>query len=75
MDVFDCHVNRSPCSGVVSEILYVPGKFLMLLWIKQVKIMREIIIKLKFSQGEIIVVQIAGLIARRIVTETSKDWN
>ena len=27
MDVFDCHVNRSPCSGVVSQILYKPGKF------------------------------------------------
>ena len=28
MDVFDCHVNRSPCKGKVSEILYKPGKFL-----------------------------------------------
>ena len=27
MDVFDCHVNRSPCSGAISEILYKPGKF------------------------------------------------
>ena len=28
MNVFDCHVNRSPCSGKISEILYKPGKFL-----------------------------------------------
>ena len=28
MNVFDCHVNRSPCSGTVEEILYKPGKFL-----------------------------------------------
>ena len=28
MNVFDCHVNRSPCSGKVSEILYKPGKFI-----------------------------------------------
>ena len=28
MNVFDCHVNRSPCAGKVSEILYKPGKFL-----------------------------------------------
>ena len=28
MNVFDCHINRSPCSGVISEILYKPGKFL-----------------------------------------------
>ena len=27
MNIFDCHVNRSPCSGVISEILYKPGKF------------------------------------------------
>ena len=28
MNVFDCHVNRSPCEGKISEILYKPGKFL-----------------------------------------------
>ena len=28
MNVFDCHVNRSPCSGKISEILYKPGKFI-----------------------------------------------
>ena len=28
MNVFDCHVNRTPCSGKVTEILYKPGKFL-----------------------------------------------
>jgi phosphatidylserine decarboxylase len=40
-------------------------------WIKQVKIMREITTKLKDKHGnDIIVVQIAGLIARRIVCET-----
>ena len=27
MNVFDCHVNRTPCSGKVSQILYKPGKF------------------------------------------------
>ena len=27
MNVFDCHVNRIPCSGKVSKILYMPGKF------------------------------------------------
>ena len=27
MNVFDCHVNRSPCAGKVEEILYKPGKF------------------------------------------------
>ena len=28
MNVFDCHVNRTPCEGKISEILYKPGKFL-----------------------------------------------
>ena len=28
MNVFDCHVNRTPCQGKISEILYKPGKFL-----------------------------------------------
>ena len=27
MNAFDCHVNRSPCSGKVSDIIYVSGKF------------------------------------------------
>ena len=46
----------------------------MHLLIKQVKTMKEIIIKLQIKKGEdIIVVQIAGLIARRIVCEISKD--
>ena len=45
MNVFDCHVNRTPCAGKVEEILYKPGKFLMHHLIKQVKIMKEIIIK------------------------------
>ena len=28
MNVFDCHVNRTPCAGTVEDILYKPGKFL-----------------------------------------------
>ena len=28
MNVFDCHVNRTPCSGTISEIIYKPGKFI-----------------------------------------------
>ena len=27
MNVFDCHVNRTPCSGKISQIIYKPGKF------------------------------------------------
>ena len=74
MDVFDCHVNRSPCSGVVSEILYKPGKFINASLDKASEDNERNYFKIKNnSGGEIIVVQIAGLIARRIVTEVSKD--
>ena len=74
MNVFDCHVNRSPCSGKVSEILYKPGKFINASLDKESEDNEKNYYKIKNSQGEdIIVVQIAGLIARRIVTETSID--
>ena len=74
MNVFDCHVNRSPCSGKVSEILYKPGKFLNATLDKASEDNERSYYKIKSSLGEdIIVVQIAGLIARRIVTEASKD--
>ena len=74
MDVFDCHVNRSPCSGAISEILYKPGKFLNASLDKASEDNERNYYKIKNSDGEdIIVVQIAGLVARRIVTEVSKD--
>ncbi len=74
MDVFDCHVNRSPCSGVVSDIFYKPGKFINASLDKASEDNERNYFKIKNNSGEeIIVVQIAGLIARRIVTEISKD--
>ncbi len=74
MDVFDCHVNRSPCSGAISEILYKPGKFFNASLDKASEDNERNYYKIKNSDAEdIIVVQIAGLVARRIVTEVSKD--
>ena len=74
MDVFDCHVNRSPCSGAISEILYKPGKFFNASLDKASEDNERNYYKIKNSDGQdIIVVQIAGLVARRIVTEVSKD--
>ena len=73
MNVFNCHVNRVPSSGKIEEIFYKPGKFLNASLIKQVKKMREIIYKVNLKNGEeIIIVQIAGLIARRIVCEVEQ---
>ena len=74
MNVFDCHVNRSPCAGKVSEILYKPGKFLNASLDKASEDNERNYYKITNSKGEdIIVVQIAGLIARRIVTETTEN--
>ena len=74
MNVFDCHVNRTPCSGTVSEILYNPGKFFNASLDKSSEENERNYYRIKNISGEeIVVVQIAGLIARRIVTDVSKD--
>ena len=74
MNVFDCHVNRSPCSGKISEILYKPGKFLNASLDKASEDNERNYYKITNNHGEnIIVVQIAGLIARRIVSEVSEN--
>jgi len=74
MNVFDCHVNRAPCSGKVTEILYKPGKFFNASLDKASEDNERNYYKISNSNGEeIIVVQIAGLIARRIVAETSEN--
>ena len=74
MNVFDCHVNRSPCSGKVLEILYKPGKFINASLDKASEDNERNYYKIINKNGEeIIVVQIAGLVARRIVTETSEN--
>ena len=76
MNVFDCHVNRTPCSGVVEDILYKPGKFLNASLDKASEDNERNYYKIKDQQNnDIIVVQIAGLIARRIVCESNKDQN
>ena len=74
MNVFDCHVNRTPCEGKISEILYKPGKFLNASLDKASEDNERNYYQITNSKGEdVIVVQIAGLIARRIVCESSKD--
>ena len=74
MNVFDCHVNRTPCSGKIEEILYKPGKFVNASFDKASEDNERNYYKIKDSHGnDIIVVQIAGLVARRIVCESSKN--
>ena len=74
MNVFDCHVNRIPCSGKIEEILYKPGKFFNASLDKASEDNERNYFKIKNSQGQdVVVVQIAGLVARRIISEVSKD--
>ena len=74
MNVFDCHVNRTPCAGLVEEILYKPGKFLNASLDKASEDNERNYYKIKDPHGnEIVIVQIAGLIARRIVCESNKN--
>jgi len=74
MNVFNCHVNRTPISGKVEEIYYKPGKFLNASLDKASEENERNYFKIKTSSGEeIILVQIAGLIARRIVCQVEQD--
>ena len=71
MNVFDCHVNRTPCSGKISQIFYKPGKFINASLDKASEENERNYFKIQNSSGDdIIAVQIAGLIARRIVNES-----
>ena len=74
MNVFNCHVNRTPISGKVEEIYYKPGKFLNASLDKASEENERNYFKIKTPSGEeIIIVQIAGLIARRIVCQVEQD--
>jgi len=74
MNVFNCHVNRVPSSVKINKIFYKPGKYLNASLDKSSEENERNFVKLKNSTGdEIILVQIAGLIARRIVCETKEN--
>ena len=76
MNVFNCHVNRTPIEGKVEEIFYKPGKFFNASLDKASKENERNYYKILSTKGEeVIIVQIAGLIARRIICEVSKDQN
>ncbi len=74
MNAFNCHVNRTPLTGTVEEINYKPGKFLNASLDKASEENERNYYKIKCSKSgeEIIIVQIAGLIARRIVCEVEE---
>ncbi len=74
MNVFDCHVNRSPSSGKIEKIFYKPGKYINASLDKASEDNERNYVKIINSNGdELILVQIAGLIARRIVCESKEN--
>lgn len=68
MNVFDCHVNRSPVQGRITQILYTPGLFLNAELDKASEDNERNALVIETAGTKIGVVQIAGLVARRIVS-------
>ena len=76
MNVFNCHVNRVPVSGKVDEIFYKPGKFIDASLDKASEDNERNLIKYSNSSGKnFAIVQIAGLVARRIICEVKQGQN
>ena len=70
MNVFNCHVNRMSASGKIDKIYYKPGKFFNASLDKASIENERNYIKIKRTNGDdLVLVQIAGLIARRIVCD------
>ena len=70
MSVFDCHVNRAPVEGRVRRIAYRPGLFVSADLDKASQDNERNGLVIETGQGDFGVVQIAGLVARRIVCFT-----
>jgi len=74
MNIFDCHVNRVPSSGKVKQIYYKPGKYINASLDKASDENERNYIKITNVNGdELVLVQIAGLIARRIFCEIKEN--
>jgi phosphatidylserine decarboxylase len=68
MNVFNVHVNRIPCNGTVTALAYRPGQFINASFDKASEDNERMAIRLRMKPGgaDLAVVQIAGLVARRI---------
>lgn len=68
LNIFDVHVNRIPCQGTVEEVLYQPGRFLAANRPEATVHNEQNAVKIRAAEGaKVLCVQVAGLIARRIV--------
>ena len=74
MNAFNCHVNRVPSSGKITKIFYKSGKYINASFDKASEENERNYVKMTNSNGEeLILVQIAGLIARRIVCDVKEN--
>ena len=74
MNVFDCHVNRIPCDGRIGKLVYVPGQFLNASLDKASEENERQMVRIDLESGAFVgAVQIAGLVARRIVCYLEED--
>lgn len=74
MNVFDCHVNRAPIAGRVERIVYTPGVFVNAELDKASEDNERNALVIELGEGDKLgVVQIAGLVARRIVCWSKED--
>ena len=67
MNIFSVHVNRAPCTGSVDYMEYVPGKKIAAFAPKASEVNERNYVGLSTQWGRVMMVQIAGLLARRIV--------
>jgi phosphatidylserine decarboxylase len=67
LSVFDVHVNRAPMAGTVVDVRYQPGKFLAAFRPDASAMNEQNVVTLKAGDASVIVRQIAGILARRIV--------
>jgi phosphatidylserine decarboxylase len=72
MNVFDCHINRAPVAGQVRQVAYKPGKFISADMDKSSEDNERNGLVIETDRGDVVgVVQIAGLVARRILCWTA----
>ncbi|MBQ9419933.1 MAG: phosphatidylserine decarboxylase family protein [Synergistaceae bacterium] len=67
MNIFSVHVNRAPCTGRIDYLEYIPGKKLAAFAPKASELNERNFIGLSTQWGPVMITQIAGLVARRIV--------
>ena len=72
MNLFSVHVNRAPCAGTVEYLEYVPGKKVAAFAPKASEVNERHLVGLATAWGPVLMVQIAGLVARRIVCRLAR---